>query len=71
MVVLVARRGVDIVSDQPVEVLVSPDTDGLHLFLGDVQAVCVKVAEDHHVLEEKRRRNISTCVYREPTTNQI
>ena len=54
VVVLGAGSGVDIISDQPVEVLVGADTNVLHVFLGDVRAVCVEVAQDHHVLQKKR-----------------
>lgn len=39
-----ARCGVDIVSDQPVEVLVAADADALHLFLGDVGTIRIEVA---------------------------
>ena len=61
MVVSGACRGVDIISNQPVKVGVATDTDVLHLTLGDVQAIRVEVAEDHHVLEDRGGRT-STCV---------
>lgn len=56
VIVSVACRGVDIISNQPVEVLVATDTDVLHALLGEVQAVRVKVAQDHHVLERRGGR---------------
>ena len=61
VVVLVAGRGVDVVSDQPVELLVGSDPDALHVLLGDVAAVGVEVAEDHHVLGGRRRQTGGTC----------
>lgn len=63
VVVSVARRGVNVISNQPVEVLVATDTDALHVLLGDVQAVCVEVAQDHHVLEQRGGRTSTgaTC----------
>lgn len=51
VVISVARRRVDIISNQPVEALVATDTDALHVPLGDVQAVRIEVAQDHHVLQ--------------------
>lgn len=45
--------GVHIISYQPVEVLVTADTDDLHVSLGNVRAVCIEVAEDHHVLQHR------------------
>ena len=56
VVVFGARRGVDVISNQPVEVLVGTDTDVLHVFLGDIRAVCIEVAQDHHVLEHRGGR---------------
>lgn len=56
VVVSVARRGVDIVPNQPVEVLVAADTDVLHVLLGDVQAVRIKITQDHHVLQDRGGR---------------
>lgn len=53
VVVAVAGRGVDVVCDQPVEVLVGTYANGLHFLLGDVQAVRVEVAQNHHVLEHR------------------
>lgn len=51
-----AGRGVHVVSDQPVEVLVATDADVLHRTLGHVRAVGVEVAQDHHVLQHRGRR---------------
>lgn len=53
VVVAVAGRGVDIVCDQPVEVLVATYANGLHFLLGDVHAVRVEVAQNHNVLEHR------------------
>lgn len=52
VVVAVTCCGVDIVSDQPVEVLVATYANGLHVLLGDILAVCVEVAQNHHVLKQ-------------------
>lgn len=60
----VARRGVHIISDQPVEVLVASDTDVFHVPVGDVGAVCVKVPQDHHILEGQNSgsKHFTSCV---------
>lgn len=64
VVVLVAGRGVDVVSNQPVEVLVGTDPDVLHVLLGDVPTVGIKVPQDHHVLESAyvRKAERVNCV---------
>ncbi len=64
--VSVARRGVNIICYQPVEVLVATDTDALHVLLGHVQAVCIEVAKNHHVLVRKVDR---TSTLREECVN--
>lgn len=50
MVIGLDDCGVHIVSNQPVEIGISADPDGLHLLLRDVSAVRVEVAKDHDVL---------------------
>ncbi len=50
MVVGLDNCGVHVVPNQPVEIGIAADPDGLHLLLGDVGAVCVEVAKDHDVL---------------------
>lgn len=51
VVVAVARCGVDVVRDQPVEVLVTTYANGFHLLLRDILAIRIEVAKDHHVLQ--------------------
>lgn len=60
VVVAVAGRGVDVVCNQPVEVLVATYANALHFLLGDVQAVRVEVAQNHHVLEHRGGTTFST-----------
>ena len=45
-------RGVHVVPDQPVEIRVASDSDGLHVAFGDVGPVRIEVAQDHDVLEQ-------------------
>lgn len=52
VIVAVTRCGVDIVCDQPVEVLVTTNANGLHVLLRDILAVCIEVAKNHHVLRQ-------------------
>lgn len=54
--VFVAGCGVSIISNQPVEILVTSDTDTLHVPLGDVWSICIKVTQDHDVLEHRGGR---------------
>lgn len=52
VVVAVTCCGVDIVCNKPVEVLVATYANGLHVLLGDILAVCIEVAQNHHVLKQ-------------------
>lgn len=55
----VACRGVHVIFDQPVEVLVASDADVFHVSVGDVRAVCIKVPQDHHVLEKDKIQDLN------------
>lgn len=52
VVVAVTCCGVNIICNQPVEVLVGTYANALHFLLGDVLAVCIEVAQNHHVLKQ-------------------
>lgn len=52
VVVAVTCCGVDVVCNQPVEVLVATYANGLHVLLGDILAIRVEVAKNHHVLKQ-------------------
>lgn len=42
--------GVHIIPNQPVEIGIAADPDGLHLLLGDIGTVRIEVAKDHDIL---------------------
>lgn len=44
------RSGVHVVSNQPVEILVTAYSQLLHLLLGDMQAICTEIPQNHNVL---------------------
>lgn len=66
VVVVGVGRGVNVIFDQPVEVLVATDTDLLHFARCDIGAVSVEVAQNHDVLEQRGGR-AATGVSNNPT----
>ena len=52
VIVRVARRGVDIITYQPI-VVGRADADPSLLFIGKITSICIKVPQNHNVLQNK------------------
>lgn len=63
--------GVHVVSNQPVEILVTAYSQLLHLLLGDIQAICTEIPQNHNVLKGIGNGHFTTEKFHKSSHNQI